>query len=220
MRDHKHFHFHFCTTTLDDSAGEWHQCLTGTGRKCIFHCSNEETGSPLRRTEILYSGNDDLRFVPVIRYLGTPDNGEDRILLELETKCQSKCHLKLPVGTVGWRYHKAGTPRPFNGASRVCTLYFVYSESKFLEQVEAGTLGISPTKLGRGNRGYNLTVWDSTTWAPVNTLKEPSIRPLLPWDSHFPQFGPRLSVYVLQARHERQRPRLFSADRQATVKRR
>lgn len=162
-----HFHFNFCVTTRDDTDGEWHEYLTGGSRNNIFHYAERPPGTPLRRGDVLDPENSDLQFIPMFRYHATEENGRDRIILEAETKCQSTYHQKVPVGTAGFRYDKAG--RPMTKEDRVCTLYFVFSMRKFLEKVEGGTLKISPTKQPIQNiaHRFNFQLWDRSTWAPV-----------------------------------------------------
>lgn len=168
LSQHKHFHFHYNTTTRSLTEEEWHGYLTGGCRNPIFSYADREAGSPLARTDIVLTEEFDLKFLPVFSYMGTEENGQDRILLSLETHCQTPFHKKAPVGTVGFRYNKAGIPANFDGR-RVCTLMFVWSERKFLESVEAGTLNINRT-LPHGNPmfdGFNMDVWDPNSWKPV-----------------------------------------------------
>jgi hypothetical protein len=100
-------------------------------------------------------------------HVGTKENGFDRAILEIESLCQGVYHKEIPVGTVGYRYDKAGWPVATE--TRICMLYFCFSERKFLEKVEKGTLKINPTKHGipQFARQYNHAVWDRKTWVPV-----------------------------------------------------
>ncbi|KAL3923840.1 MAG: hypothetical protein SGILL_001416 [Bacillariaceae sp.] len=163
----KHFHMNFCVTTRSDSVEEFHAYLTGHSRNCIFHYPNRPAESPLSVRDIKDRSFSDLKFIPLIRYIATDANGGDNLILELETLSQLLYHQKAPVGSLGYRYHKAG--RVFGKTNCLCTLYFVYSEKKLLQHVEAGRLKISPTKPHpRNTHNFNMNVWDASTWKPVN----------------------------------------------------
>lgn len=122
--------------------------------------------------DVTHSGEYDLKMMPVFMYQGREDNGLDRIVLQLEDLCQRPYHRKLPVGTLGFRTDHGGQPIVAND-NRVCTLFFVWSERKFLKNVEQGVLKVNRTRQGtRGgsitNRDMNFEIWDHNTWAPVH----------------------------------------------------
>ena len=79
------------------------------------------------------------------------------------------CHKKAPVGTLGYRYNKAGRPSGYFDGSSVCTLMYVWSECKLLKKVEAGELVINPTKphCNPAFDRYNMETWDPDKWVPV-----------------------------------------------------
>jgi hypothetical protein len=166
-REHPNFHFNLCTTTREDTEGEWYNYLTGISRNGIFHYADQPAGTTLEMIDVLVSGEYDLKFIPFLRYRGTQENGYDRLLLDVESKSQNFYHKQLPIGTVGFRYDKAGRPHKAEEI-RVCTCYFVFSERKFLQKVEEGTLSIGPTKRNEGcGHLYNHTLWDREKWVPV-----------------------------------------------------
>ena len=112
----------------------------------------------------------DLRVVELFSYVGNNENGRDRLMLRVESGFQGLLHKKLPLGTLGFRYDKAGQPVgntywPEN-EDRVCKVYFVYSESKLLKLVEDGQVIINPTRAKRSD--FNTDIWGTTTWKPVN----------------------------------------------------
>uniref|UniRef100_A0A7S2VE60 Uncharacterized protein n=1 Tax=Entomoneis paludosa TaxID=265537 RepID=A0A7S2VE60_9STRA len=165
IQNHPHFHFNFCTTTRPIDDGEWHGYLTQNHRNCIFHYSQSPPGTNIQKSDLL-----DLQFIPILQYVGNANNGMDRILLEVESGCQSTYHQKLPVGTVGWRYNKAGISISKRGQEEehVCTLFFVFSVCELLEKVEEGVLKISRTKAGPiANPLFNFDVWDINAWEPA-----------------------------------------------------
>ena len=89
----------------------------------------------------------------------------------MESLCQGKYHKKAPVGTVGFRNDKAGYASMNQTERRVDTLYFVFSESKFLRKVENGELKVNRTKQHRISQlqdVYNYGVWDAATWTGVD----------------------------------------------------
>ena len=103
-------------------------------------------------------------------YLGNDENGRDKLMLEVEAGLQGVLHKKLPLGTLGFRFDRAGrsvgnTYWPKN-EDRVCKVYFVYSESKLLKLVEDGQVIINPTRAKRSD--FNTDIWGTTTWKPVN----------------------------------------------------
>ena len=148
----KYYHCHFCTTTCSDQEEEWH---------CYFSGSKTKTNNPLfsqanvpNRGLTLGRLNDleksDLRVVELFSYVGNNENGRDRLMLRVESGFQGLLHKKLPLGTLGFRYDKAGQPVgntywPENEDS-VCKVYFVYSVSKLLQLVEKEQLIINPTR--------------------------------------------------------------------------
>ena len=110
--------------------------------------------------------------MPLFSYIGSEENGRDTILLDLESKVQALCHKKAPVGTLGYRYDKAGQPTDFKNERRVCTLMYFWSERKLLENVEKGELVINRTlrgcpKIAYADTAFNMEVWDPNTWLPV-----------------------------------------------------
>lgn len=162
-----HFHYNFCTTTRDDHEGEFHGYLTNGNRNWIFHYATNPVGTPLAQGDVLDDEFSDLQFIPLFRYIGTEQNGFERLLIDVEAKSQTQYHKKVPVGTVGFRYDNAG--QPVAREDCVCTLYFVFSVRKLLEKVEKGELKISPT--GRGlpmtESLFNRKIWERSNWAPV-----------------------------------------------------
>ena len=184
----KYFHFNFCTTTLSLDEGEWHNYITGFGRNGIFSHANTPDIPRLSKKTLFHTNADeyDLKFLPVFSYKGSDDNGQDRLLLSLETKCQTVCHQKAPVGTLGYRYNFAGQPVNYNDDERVCTLMLVWSECKLLKKVEAGELIINPTKPHVSNSltvNYNMKVWNPNMWEPVELEAvgvDDSIVPVVP----------------------------------------
>ena len=164
----KYFHFNFCTTTRSLDEGEWHGYLT-SHTNAIFSQANTPDIPRLSKTILFHTTTDDydLKFLPLFSYVGSAANGQDRIILDLETKCQTVCHQKAPVGTLGYRYNKAGRPVNFNDDERVCTLMLVWSECKLLKKVEAGELIINPTGQPLCKENFNMKVWNPNTWEPV-----------------------------------------------------
>ena len=82
---------------------------------------------------------------------------------------QGLFHKKAPVGTLGYRWDKAGHPNGYwnDDEDRVCSLMLVWSESKFLEKVRDNELCINPTRRAGANAAFNNRVWDDNSWEPV-----------------------------------------------------
>ena len=164
------FHFNFCITSRGENEEECHRYLSGCGAKDnpIFSPTNPGHNT-LTRNMLLQS---DVRFTTVCSYKANADNGKDTLILALESQLQGVFHKKAPMGTLGFRWDKAGRPdyRWTDDQERVCSLMLVWSESKLLKAVQDGVLRINPTKISGPSvlhSLYNNKEWDDESWEPV-----------------------------------------------------
>ena len=169
LRHRRYFHFNFCTTTRVERDEEFLRYLT-QDRNPIFSPFNQRHLSLDRQTLLVNPNQEyDLKFTTIKSYRGSAGNGKDNLLLALESKLQGLFHRKAPVGTLGYRWDKAGHPNGYwnDDEERVCSLMLVWSESKFLEKVRDNELCINPTQRAGANAAFNNTVWDDNSWEPV-----------------------------------------------------
>ena len=169
LRHRRYFHFNFCTTTRLERDEEFLRYLT-QDRNPIFSPFNQRHLSLDRQTLLVNPNQEyDLKFTTIKSYPGNAANGKDNLLLALESKLQGLFHKKAPVGTLGYRWDKAGHPNGYwnDDEDRVCSLMLVWSESKFLEKVRDNELCINPTRRGINNDVFNNEVWDDNSWEPV-----------------------------------------------------
>jgi len=132
LRSKRYFHFNLCTTTRIENAGEYHRYIT-----CIPNPTQNPIFSPINQlhqalnvTNLLYST--DLKYTTIYSYAGNAANGKDTLILALESELQGRFHNKAPVGTLGYRWDKAGrSNHHWNDVEyKPCALMLVWSESK------------------------------------------------------------------------------------------
>ena len=163
-------HFNFCITSRPENQEECHRYLSQNT------ANNNPTFSPtnpdhrgLTRNMLLKT---DVRYTTICSYKANAGNGKDTLILALESQLQGVFHKKAPIGTLGFRYDKAGRPdyRWNDDEERVCSLMLVWSESKLLESVRDGELRINPTSTAGPPQflsQYNHKIWDYESWVPV-----------------------------------------------------
>ncbi|OEU07276.1 hypothetical protein FRACYDRAFT_251401 [Fragilariopsis cylindrus CCMP1102] len=169
LRYRRYLHFNFCTTTRPENQEEYVRYLS-QDRNPIFSPFNQRHLSLDRQTLLVDPNQEyDLKFTTIKSYRGSAGNGKDNLLLALESKLQGLFHRKAPVGTLGYRWDKAGHPNGYwnDDEERVCSLMLVWSESKFLEKVRDNELCINPTRRAGANAAFNNRVWDDNSWEPV-----------------------------------------------------
>ena len=169
----EHFHCNVCTTTRSDEEEEWRRYTTTSTQasNSIFSLTDVQSKC-LPKEYVIDPKQSDFCVTELYSYVGNSKNGRDNLMLKVESDIQGIMQKKLPVGTLGFRFDKAG--RPVGNKSwpeneeRVCKVYFVYSESKILKLVEKGQVMINPTRSDRAI--YNTDIWSSTTWKPVHLV--------------------------------------------------
>ena len=164
------FHFNFCITSRNENQEECHRYLSENKANTnpTFSPTNPDHRA-LTRNMLLKT---DVRYTTVYSYKGTAAKGKDTLILALESQLQGVFHKKAPIGTLGFRYDKAGRPdyRWTDDEERVCSLMLVWSESKLLKAVRNGELRINPTKTTgppHMHSLYNNKVWDDESWVPI-----------------------------------------------------